>query len=113
MTYYTGQLVKLTTICDGDICKICGCPPDYSLIGEVDGQGFEAENYCNVHAQEAKAKLAPTEQTGTCDWCKGDNLRIKPHRDFEEGSAGRIYDVCQACRNQESESLSEETGWDV
>lgn len=50
---------------------------------------------------------------GTCDWCKGSNLIVKPHRDFEEGNNGPIYDVCKACRVQELARLDEETGWDV
>lgn len=51
---------------------------------------------------------------GTCDWCKGSNLIVKPHRDFEEGNNGPVYDVCKACRVQELERLdTEETGWDV
>jgi hypothetical protein len=62
-------------------------------------------------------EVAPEEEdldlhnVGTCDWCKGSNLIVKPHRDFEEGSGGPIYDVCKACRVKEADSLCDEDDW--
>ncbi|ATA54556.1 hypothetical protein CKY39_16075 [Variovorax boronicumulans] len=52
-----------------------------------------------------------------CEWHRGMGLDVRPHRDFEEGSAGPLYSVCAACRRQESERVAEELtedrrGWD-
>ncbi len=31
--------------------------------------------------------------------------RLRPHRDYEEGMAGRVYDVCDACIVKEHKQL--------
>lgn len=74
----------------------------------------EVQFYCEDCIDTAKEHLMDQHNVGTCDWCKGSNLIVKPHRDFEEGNNGPVYDVCKACRVKESASLdAEETGWDV
>jgi hypothetical protein len=49
-----------------------------------------------------------TEFSGTCDWCKKPADDLVEHKDFEEGQAGRFYDVCGACREKESLIISAE-----
>lgn len=41
------------------------------------------------------------EFSGECDWCRKDAADLVEHQDFEEGQAGRFYDVCGACREKE------------
>ena len=43
-----------------------------------------------------------------CEWCKREAEGIFPHKDFEEGMAGREYDVCLACRKKEAAYVQEE-----
>ena len=95
-------------------CQACNNPSTCKLVVVVKEGGYsETEFYCSEHIDVAKEHLMDQHDVGTCDWCKGSNLIVKPHRDFEEGSNGPIYDVCKACRVKESDSLNEETGWDT
>lgn len=73
-----------------------------------------------VTALQGFAK-AREEAEAYCDWCSTTKKGCKPHRDFEEGSAGRLYSVCTDCRKRELENLAEELetsrderafGWD-
>lgn len=96
-------------------CQACSLTRStFKLVVKVGlGEYSEVQFYCVNDIDAAKEHLMDQHNVGTCDWCKGANLIVKPHRDFEEGNNGPVYDVCKACRVKESDSLSEETGWDV
>jgi hypothetical protein len=54
---------------------------------------------------------------GTCEWCKTPDVEVKSTRDYEEGMAGRLYDVCAPCRKKvDDEARAEldamDAGWD-
>lgn len=88
------------------------------LQGETDSFGAEYHCLCQqcidkIRSHEAKLK----EVERYCEWHRGMGLDVRPHRDFEEGTAGRLYSVCVVCRREESERLAEELssesrGWD-
>lgn len=40
--------------------------------------------------------------SGYCGWCRCLKLSLRPHRDFEEGSAGPVYYVCKDCLLKET-----------
>jgi hypothetical protein len=44
-------------------------------------------------------------ELSTCDWCKSANVEVTPHRDFEEGSSGMLYDVCDKCIKAENDRV--------
>ena len=48
------------------------------------------------------------EFSGTCDWCRKRSDDLVEHKDFEEGMAGRFYDVCSDCIKKENEMLAQE-----
>ena len=43
-----------------------------------------------------------------CDWHRGEGLGVRPTRDYDEGSAGPLYNVCSECRNKRDEAAREE-----
>ncbi len=53
-----------------------------------------------------------TEFSGECDWCRKEADDLVEHKDFEEGMAGRLYDVCAECRIKERESVEAEQAED-
>jgi hypothetical protein len=40
-----------------------------------------------------------------CDWCKQEKQFVMPHRDYEEGMGGPVYDVCRDCREKETAQI--------
>jgi hypothetical protein len=112
MGHNLGDLIGLIHDDESTECEACKKFAQYRLVVSVDGEQFETIPYCSDHVHDAKEHLMDQHNVGTCDWCKGSNLIVKPHRDFEEGNNGPIYDVCKACRVKESDSLKDETGWE-
>jgi hypothetical protein len=45
------------------------------------------------------------EFSGYCDWCGVEKETLVEHKDFEEGMAGRDYDVCRECRINEKKNI--------
>ncbi len=89
------------------------------LQGETDSMGSEMHDLCQQCLDEARA-AAPRYTTGCCDWCSVKCVDLRNHRDWDEGSSGRVYRVCGACLAKESEELQAELddrddapfGWD-
>jgi hypothetical protein len=63
---------------------------------------------CYAAYKSEVAATAVERATGTCDWCKRPATDLRQKRDFEEGSYGRLYDVCRACVIAENKRLDEE-----
>lgn len=92
---------------------MCDDHPDRSAVARVQGEtdSFGAEYYdmCEECLARHKAFHAdPDNSLGTCEWCKARDVRVRPHRDYEEGSAGRVYDVCDQCITRENKRLDDE-----
>lgn len=75
--------------------------------GETDSFGAEYLDLCQECLDELKKHEAES-RTGRCDWCGKQATDLRPRRDFEEGLAGRVYDVCGECVRKENESLRAE-----
>lgn len=106
-----GQLRKLTD--SREACSYCGVPATHELIGEVDGFGHESTPYCEKHGVMQKEEHTKSREVTTCAWCKTIGVETSPHRDFEEGSNGPLYDVCDGCRSREIADLNDETDWEA
>lgn len=76
--------------------------------GETDSFGCEMIDMCRECYDAYKAEQQTADRSGTCDWCKTHQTDLRPHRDFEEGSAGRVYDVCGKCVKKERAALDAE-----
>lgn len=85
----------------------CTALVTHAVSGEEDSFGIEWNYGCLKHCNEAR-ETNNKPYTGNCDWCKDHRNSLRPHRDFEEGSSGRVYDVCLECRQEESKRVSEE-----
>lgn len=94
--------------CEEDGCSISS---DIRVQGETDSMGCEYIHFCSGHysafklAAEASAEEA---RTGMCDWCKHSATDLRDRRDYDEGSAGRIYRVCGSCCTKDNERAAEE-----
>lgn len=90
-----------------------GDRPAYRRVqGETDSFGAELIDMCHECWDAHKVVVAEEDTSGCCDWCKQHKPALRKRRDFEEGSAGRVYDVCSDCIKAENERLSEELGDD-
>ena len=94
----------------GSMCDEHPEQPAVSRIqGETDSFGAEFYDWCQACLHEHRAAAAEARnRTGTCEWCRTPDVRVRPRRDFEEGQAGRIYDVCDGCVRKENERLQAE-----
>ena len=125
MAYYPGQFVSIETSVAqgyGDTCYDCACdgdedvPATVVIVGETDSFGSEFWPLCEKHHQAtiAKKDKALEEElenpSGYCEWCKTSNVFTFPRRDFEEGSSGRLYDVCNKCIDKENDQIRRELG---
>lgn len=93
----------------------CDDHPDreatHRVQGETDSFGSELIDMCaECHAAFKKemADTAAERATGCCDWCKNHATDLRTMRDFEEGMAGPVYQVCGACRKRQNDELAEE-----
>lgn len=116
MAYYPGQFVSIEVSVSqgyGNTCYDCECDGDVDvpaitvLVGSVDSYGSEFYPMCEKHRDDHIAYKARQEEepTGHCDWCNTSNVVVFPHRDFEEGSSGRLYDVCNKCIEKENDQI--------
>lgn len=94
----------------------CDAHPDRlavtRMVGEADSFGCEYISMCPI-CVKANAEFEETaDRSGRCDWCKEEKPSLVPHRDFEEGSSGPVYEVCADCIRSESKRIAEEMGDD-
>ncbi|MDK8874721.1 MULTISPECIES: hypothetical protein [Paracoccus] len=95
---------------------MCDEHPDRPAVariqGETDSFGCEMIDCC-AECRDAMAVEAATGREGACDWCDTLASDLRPHRDFEEGMTGRVYQVCGACREREAARMAAEMeGWE-
>lgn len=98
---------------------MCDNHPDRLAVariqGETDSFGSELNDLCQECVAEIEQHEKENEEEfGMCDWCKGQrqNKDLSPHRDFEEGRAGRVYTVCRSCIQKEYDDLKDDVDVD-
>lgn len=93
---------------DGLMCDYHQDKPAVRRVqGETDSFGAEYLDLCQECIDEMKKHEAES-RTGRCDWCGQNATDLRPRRDFEEGMAGRVYNVCGACVKREYDQLEAE-----
>lgn len=89
----------------------CDDHPDRQAVarvqGETDSFGSELMDLC----QECLDAMKNADAGGICDWCGADAASLKPTRDYEEGSRGRVYEVCSECISRMNSRLEQEAGY--
>lgn len=84
--------------CQYDECKEAAT---HEYLTEADSMGEEWLPLCSSHLEQFKKDVAEAgDVIATCDWCKAEGVAVAPFRDFEEGSHGPVYDVCEVCRGK-------------
>lgn len=87
----------------GTMCDIHPERPAVARVqGETDSFGCEYCDMC-VECKAASDAYFNTPRTGYCDWHSGEGEDIRPQRDWEEGTSGRLYSVCKSCRIKSAE----------
>lgn len=87
---------------------MCDQHPDRKAVrriqGETDSMGCEMIDAC----QECVDQILQEDTGGRCDWCKTEQPHLTATRDYEEGTCGPVYYVCQGCRSEYFRKLREE-----
>ena len=99
--------VPMGTTCDTHP----GRPASHRVQGETDSFGAELNDMCQQCYEKHKVameKYREEHACGTCEWCGNSANDLRNRRDFEEGTCGRIYQVCGACVRKENEEAEEE-----
>ena len=90
----------------------CDHHPDRPAVkriqGETDSFGCEAVDMCQECYDTFINRDRTEERTGRCDWCGQHATDLAKRRDYDEGMAGRLYDVCGPCRRKANEEASRE-----
>ena len=77
-------------------------PAKAAMIGETDSYGSEVHHYCEdcIKAiEEEREKSNSEDELKYCDHCEAQSKDVRPMRDPEEGSCGRLYYLCQKHRS--------------
>lgn len=72
-------------------------PAVVRLQGETDSFGSEMHDLCQECLDAYREEMKNADHSGTCEWCKQHKPHLRPQRDYEEGMAGRVYEVCDDC----------------
>jgi hypothetical protein len=87
---------------------MCDEHPDRPAVariqGETDSFGSELIDCC----EECRAAIQTATHPGRCNWCKADAKNLRETRDYEEGSCGPVYLVCETCRKKRDQQLEAE-----
>lgn len=79
------------------------------IQGETDSFGCEYCDMCQECVDEYRAyQEQELQRPRYCEWCKQEKVGVSQHRDFEEGQAGRLYNVCADCRSEENKRVAAE-----
>lgn len=80
-------------------------PAVVRLQGETDSFGCEMHDLCQ-ECLDAERNVEP--DIGECDWCKAKEQVLRPRRDIDEGTSGRVYYVCAACAKKDEDAIRAE-----
>ena len=103
----SGDLLKVPT---GMMCDTSGhesIPATRRTVGEVDSFGYEASDICEECFQKFKEEALVHSTSGICECCKADVNKLVQCRDWEEGSSGRVYEVCEPCKDKNTTEANE------
>ncbi|HHT0512598.1 TPA: hypothetical protein ACTW9A_002461 [Raoultella planticola] len=78
------------------------------IQGETDSFGCEYHDMCQECLNEHVRQIREADYSGRCDWCHKHADHLHSHRDIEEGSCGRVYEVCRSCIDAERQRWEEE-----
>ncbi len=97
----TGHAIPEGTMCDEHPDR----PATHRVQGETDSFGSELNDMCDecFKADREEAKLP---NIGPCDWCDAKDVHRVDARDYEEGMAGRVYQVCAPCKKRQTDRLN-------
>jgi hypothetical protein len=83
---------------------MCDDHPDRPAVGRVQGEtdsfGSEMHDLCQECLDDSTAN-AQQARSESCERCKAAATDLRMHCDWEDGSCGRIYQVCGACVSRE------------
>ena len=87
---------------------MCDHHPDRPAVariqGDTDSFGSELFDMCEECLEKYREELASDEPDGHCDWCKTDT-KLRPTRDYAEGTSGPVYYVCTPCYAKQQEEI--------
>ena len=108
-SYLPGRILRTEYMIKGHTCDQCSGaeppiekPAKAAMIGETDSHGSEVHHYCEdcIKAiEEEREKNNSEDELKYCDHCKGMVKGVRPMRDPEEGSCGRLYYLCEQHRS--------------
>lgn len=85
-------------------------PALHRVQGETDSFGCEYHFMCRDCYDEYKRYVAEDRASvKTCEWCREQTTDVRPYRDYEEGSSGRLYNVCPSCRAKHYAALFDDS----
>lgn len=91
----------------GMVCDDHSDRPAYRRVqGETDSMGSEMHDMCEECFTKYQADIAEADTSGCCEWCKTHKPKLRDRRDFEEGSCGPVYQVCDDCIKAEYARLA-------
>lgn len=91
---------------DGTMCdEHPDRPAIVRLQGETDSFGCEMHDLCQK-CLDAERNVEP--DVGECDWCKAPEQVLRPRRDIDEGTSGRVYYVCAGCVRKDEAAIQAE-----
>lgn len=95
---------------DGTMCDEHPDRPAVARVqGETDSFGSELIDMCaECLTADREYENSAEAHTGICDWCKNQATDLRNSRDYEEGLAGRVYQVCGACIARRKAELAAE-----
>ncbi|WP_425065081.1 hypothetical protein [Reyranella sp.] len=78
------------------------------IQGETDSMGAELNDMCRECLDEHRAYVRNADTSGTCDWCKQHAPKRFNRRDYDEGMAGPLYQVCRGCIDRQNREIEKE-----
>lgn len=101
----TFHAFKLVTLCDEHPDR----PAVSRVQGETDSFGAELIDMCQECLAHYREQLSDNRNLlEQCDWCKNQSTGLCDRRDFEEGTHGRVYRVCDGCVDKENTRLKDD-----
>lgn len=102
---------RVSSVPDGTKCdEHPGRDAVHRVQGETNSFGCEYLDMCQECLDEHLREIREADHSGTCEWCRKHADHLYAHRDIEEGSCGRVYEVCKPCIDAERQRREEGDG---
>jgi len=101
------------SIREADVCPCqydeCSASASQEYCTEVDSMGAEWLPLCDDHIEQFKEDVANANalEDNECEWCHATDVHTAPFRDWQEGSQGPLYEVCDKCRGKSIDEANE------